>query len=64
MMETLIAVGVGVVVAGGILTLVWRILTGDRQQKRLDEQLAQFALQDKAGAAEGKPAAEPKKSKK
>ncbi len=63
MMETLIAVGVGVVVVGGILTLVWRILTGDRQQKRLEEQLAQFALQDKPGA-EGKPGAEPKKSKK
>jgi hypothetical protein len=42
MMETIIAVGVGVVVGGGILTLVYRILTGDREQRRLDEDLARF----------------------
>lgn len=40
MMETVIAVGVGVVVGGGILTLVWRILLGDREQRRLDDQLS------------------------
>lgn len=43
MMETLIAVAVGVVVAGGILTLVWRIVAGDRQQKKLDQELARFS---------------------
>lgn len=54
MMETLIAVGVGVVVVGGILTLVWRILTGDREQKKLDEELARFLPEEKKADAGGK----------
>lgn len=45
MMETVIAVGVGVVVAGGILTLVWRILLGDREQRQLDAQLSNLGAQ-------------------
>lgn len=58
MMETLIAIGVGVVVAGGILTLVWRILTGDREQKRLESDFERFL------PAEQKAAEEPKKKRK
>lgn len=58
MMENIIAIGVGVIVAGGILTLVWRILAGDREQKRLDAELDRFL-------PEGKKPAEPtKKGKK
>lgn len=55
MMETVIAVGVGVVVGGGILTLVWRILLGDREQRRLDVQLSNLGAKGagKKGASEG-----------
>jgi hypothetical protein len=41
-MEDIIAVAVGLVVGGGILTLVWRILRGDRDEKALDEALSKF----------------------
>jgi hypothetical protein len=41
--EDIIAIGVGVIVGGGILTLVWRILTAGREEKRLQEELSQFA---------------------
>lgn len=51
MMETIIAVGVGVVVGGGILTLVWKILVGDREQKKLDEELARFLPEEKKAEA-------------
>jgi len=43
MAEHLIAIGVGLVVGGGILTLVWRILSGDREEKALEDALDQFA---------------------
>lgn len=43
MMETLIAISVGVVVAGGILTLVYRILVGDRADAQVENALAELA---------------------
>lgn len=42
-MESIIAVGVGVVVGGGILTLVYRILWGERDQARVDAELRALA---------------------
>lgn len=62
MMETIIAVGVGVVVGGGILTLVYRILTGDREQQRLDEELARYVPEEGGGEEQQK--SQPKKKKK
>ncbi|MFZ9887048.1 MAG: hypothetical protein ACO3JL_06050 [Myxococcota bacterium] len=52
MMETVIAISVGVVVAGGILTLVWRILAGDREQRRLEEQLSRLSSASMPSASE------------
>lgn len=43
MMETIIAIACGLVVGGGILTLVWKIMTGDREQKKLDEGFAHLS---------------------
>lgn len=43
MMETIIAIACGVIVGGGILTLVWRIMSSDRDQKKLDEGFAQLS---------------------
>jgi hypothetical protein len=54
MMETIIAIGVGVVVAGGILTLVWRILAGDREQKRLEEGLGRLIPDEGGGEGAAK----------
>lgn len=42
-METIIAIGVGLVVGGGILTLVYRILWGERGQARVDAELRALA---------------------
>lgn len=38
----------------GILTLVWRILVGDREIKRLDEALSQFVPAEETGKKGGK----------
>lgn len=43
MMETLIAISVGVVVGGGILTLVYRILVGERAEAKMENALAELA---------------------
>lgn len=43
MMETLIAISVGIVVGGGILTLVYRILVGDRADAQVENALAELA---------------------
>ena len=40
-MENIIAVGVAVVVIGGIITLVYRIVAGDREEKKLEQEVAQ-----------------------
>lgn len=53
MMENIIAVGVGLVVGGGLLTLVYRILAGDRETKKLDEALSSLA-EAPAGDKKGK----------
>jgi uncharacterized membrane protein YccC len=47
-MEDIIAVAVGLVVGGGILTLVWRILRGDKDERALDEALSKFVPDDAA----------------
>ena len=59
MMETLIAISVGVVVGGGILTLVYRILVGDRADAQVENALAELAKtprnsQSTSGAANAK----------
>lgn len=51
MMETLIAISVGVVVGGGILTLVYRILVGDREDARVENALAELAKQSQSANA-------------
>jgi uncharacterized membrane protein YccC len=61
--EHFIAVAVGIVVGGGILTLVFRILTGGREEKQLDDALDRYAQEAKAEAAAGK-GADKKPSKK
>lgn len=61
MAEHFIAIGVGVVVGGGILTLVWRILAGDREEKALEEALDQFKAPDEPADKGG---SKPKKNKK
>lgn len=53
-MENIIAIGTGLVVGVGILTLVWRILVGDREIKRLDEALSQFVRTEETGKKGGK----------
>ena len=45
MMENIIAFAVGLVVVGGLLSLVFRIVTGGSADQRLDQELAQLALQ-------------------
>lgn len=50
MMETLIAISVGIVVGGGILTLVYRILLGDREDARMENALAELAKQTQSSA--------------
>jgi hypothetical protein len=50
MMETVIAIGVGLVVGGGLLTLVYRILAGDPERRKIDA-----ALADLVGEAPPKP---------
>ena len=54
MAEHLIAIVVGLVVGGGILTLVWRILTGDREQKAMESALDQFAKPEAKAVAGAK----------
>ena len=54
MMENIIALGVGLVVVGGLLTLVYRILAGDREAKKLDKALSSLTNESLAnGPAEG-----------
>lgn len=53
-MENIIAIVTGLVVGIGILTLVWRILVGDREIKRLDEALSQFVPAEETGKKGGK----------
>lgn len=54
MMETIIAVGVGVVVGGGLLTLVYRILAGDREAKKLDDALSELVVEGPKADKKGK----------
>lgn len=55
MMETIIAIGVGVVVGGGLLTLVYRILAGERGAREIE---ALDRLAEEAKAAKGEPKGE------
>ena len=43
MMENIIALAVGLVVVGGLLSLVFKILTGGSADQRLDQELSQLA---------------------
>lgn len=42
MMENLIALASGLVVVGGLLSLVYRIMTGGGSDQKLDHELAQL----------------------
>jgi hypothetical protein len=61
MMETLIAISVGVVVGGGILTLVYRILVGDREDARVENALAELAKRPQNHGAQSAVASQPAK---
>jgi hypothetical protein len=60
MMENIIALAVGIVVVGGLLSLVYRILTGGNADQRLDQELARLAL-EKNGDSSAKDTASPAK---
>ena len=63
MLEHIIAIAVGLIVGGGILTLVWRILRGDSDARALDEALSQFVPDEPDAKKGSKPKKSPGKKK-